>query len=828
MKRAAVALVIIILLAGVSVFILYRGPQTPPDETELVDDPSQDKSLVIINEVHPDESTQDEFIELFTTGQLPDMTNWILTTYDDDIITLPTLTGNSKYLYLRVFTGVGTNDLDINDNQATVYAGLNSSILDPSGDEVGIHDASGLLVDFMRYGGGNGDPILGDWNDAMDGPNPPASDESLSYFPSDDLSDSWVTGPMTPGEPNALISYTSGQYGGDEIWFINGVRTDIQTTGFDESLMQGDNITVRAGPGVNRSVINLISEHINFSVNLYRQLGFGEPNKDSQGRIRVRLVSSTSVESTASANPNGTIIFRVGTNATREELKLVGEHEMMHQFHFKRYNDSTGTFRHVWFYSRWFVEGQAEFWGMTSMLRNYPNMTMTSWMRMAKRLGSLNWFDHYRDLNASSPFERWVGTWNDYMASFLFTKWLNETFGPNTLLRIFNETKYYGSGDSRNVSPETALQRVLNMTLEQALIRFWSWLILDAHKANGVPLYEPHVRMNYTDGALNDTVWVRGKGGAVIEEVNITGESPFTLRLNWSYSSDKWVASVLVFYEDGTNETIIIHMNSTSKTGIIHLNPNAPKRISRIWVIKGVTTRYTQRITMTITPDYNKTLSMTYEGQALNDTVELQPEESAFEVININNSTSFSMFLNWSGGNNKHLNITIIRYWSDGTNDTQFVEILNNAWPGYILDPDAGSASLTKLIVIKQNLNDTAFNITMTVTPANETPPNAMNPIRDSYPYLMCPTPWDIYGGILAGYSFLNSSYNYDFYAEIPTGAEFTGLILSYNLTIIHEFFLTADSQTVQLIGPEIGIYYFVITSGPPEGLIWYQSSYLP
>ncbi len=819
MRKGVVAVILILLIVGAAFAVLYFFQPREPESTgvQLNLTPSVDYSRAIINEFKPDSNPSNEFIEIYILNNPPSLEDWILTTYDNDTILLPDFTSAQANSFIRVYTGIGTNDVDLADNQATVFAGLTSSILDISGDEIGLHDANGSLVSFVRYDNGNGDPVPADWNDD-NAPSTPPNDDSAAFFWEVYPGGFWLHSPPTPGEPNIMTFTTTGDFGGEEVWITNGVREDYEFQGIDDLLGDGENITVTGGPGVNVTILNLIREHTNFSLNLYRELGFGDPETGNTNIIRIRVVNDTSSDSTAATSGDGSIVINVGRNATREELKLVGEHELMHTFHFKLYNDSTNaTYRHVWFPTRWFVEGQAEFFGMMSMLRNYPNMTMSSWMAMAKRIGGLNWFDHYRELNIDGAFGSWGGSWDNYMAVFLFTKWLNETYGPEKLVKIYNSTRYYGAGDPRNVSPEQAINNVLNMTLAELLIRFWSWLLLDAHHANGVPLYTPHVRLNYTDSPVNDTITVQGGGGAVIEEVDMDGESPFTILLNYTFAADKWVASVLVFYEDGTNETILVEFNSTTRIGEIHIDPQNPKRIARVWIVKGLVTQFDADIMMRVIPDHEEVVNMTYNGQQLNDTVSLDPGESAYEVIYLNDTTAFSMFLNWTGGNKTHLNFTIIRYWSDGSNDTFRVEYQNETWRGYILDPDVGTVTVTKLVIIKENLNETQVDITMAITPANETPWNAIDPIIPDIPWDFWDPPYDSYwgpnGGFSQGYVYLDSSMGYDFLSEVYGGDVF-GYVLAANLSVVVEFVLTPSLPLFQMFNPESGIYYVVLFGG--------------
>lgn len=823
MNRRVIAslLIIVLLVAGAYAVLLYMGGENP---VSLSSHPSASYNDVLINEVSPKTDTTSEFIELYTTGSYEDMEGWIVTTYDDDQITLPALTGSTDYLFLLLVGEDGTDDLDVSDGQVTIYLGSASQILDTPGDEVGLHDDEGLLVSFFRYGGGNGDAVLGDWSDDNDDLSIPTDeDNSMSLLGNaDGYENSWIDTLSTPGEPNVEVFQTTGTHGGEEILIANGIRDATFTGDFifrDPS--RGENVTVSAGPGVNATILDLVKEHINFSLNYFREHNFTDPATNAAGQIVIRVVQSFGSESTGISNSNGEIVIRVGTAATKEELKVVGEHELLHLFQFKQRTDVNGSSYYPFFDpDYWWDEGMAEFWGVSSMLKNYPNMTMALWNQMARQIGSLNWFDHYRDTNKTSAFDGWTDTWDEYMASFLFVKFLNETFGTETLLEVFNSTRFYNPGDARNVDPKDALVDALNMTWSEIYGQFLAWLFLDAHNANGVPLYTAHVHLNYTSSAIGDTVGVLAGGGAVIEEIEISNSTSFRIRVNCTGSPSKWAIVVLIFYEDGTNESISVFPDSSTGEGEIVIDPESPKRISKIWVVKSVTDGSTDgRVTMNVIPN----IEMTYNNATIGDTVVVNPNDSVYEVIEINSTQAFSVFLNWTQGNYSHWKITVIRFWEDGSNDTFVTEIVNGTWPGYVIDPDAGPVSITKLVFIKENLNETPVEITMVVTPTPEISDTANNPIDSALPYHVDPVPWDENGGLLTGYLYVEDGVNYELISELAIEGEFLGYVLNSNLEIVQDFTISSTDPILKLSDSEYdaGLYYIVIYSGPEDGLVW-------
>ncbi len=131
----------------------------------------------------------------------------------------------------------------------------------------------------------------------------------------------------------------------------------------------------------------------------------------------------------------------------------------MHAFQFKVENSTEGNQDHAPMGNLWWLEGQATYWGIESTKANY-NLTNAEIEDEFKRVGDHNWFEHYTDLNRSITIG-WGGSYSDYMGSYLFMKWISETFGEDKLKEIFDKAKDNFGNDSEDVSPEDAAADVL-------------------------------------------------------------------------------------------------------------------------------------------------------------------------------------------------------------------------------------------------------------------------------------------------------------------------------------------------------------------------------
>ncbi|MFB6088781.1 MAG: hypothetical protein ABEK36_03325, partial [Candidatus Aenigmatarchaeota archaeon] len=634
--------------------------------------------------------------------------------------------------------------------------------------------------------------------------------------------ESWEKSPQTPGAPNIAVFQTTGKYGGEQIWITNGIREDLlQTEGIDDTeitnqpsskpetpVFLGENISVSAGPGVNNTVINLIREHLNFSLNFYREHNFTDPQMAKFNVIDVRVSFDNSrSESVGACYPNGTIVITLGANWTKEELKVVGEHELMHAFQFRKSTDANGTYHHVWIEDRWWIEGQAEFWGFWSMLENYPHMSYKSWMQMAQNIGGLNWFDHYRDLNGSIAFENWTDTWNAYMASFLFMKFINETYSWTVFVEVFNMIKYYGPGSPHNVEPKDAFEQVVGKSWEELYGDFLTWLLLDAHTNNGLPVFEPHISLNYSGLEINDTVGVRGWGGAVVEEIEINNDKPFFIRLNNTYADNHWVVRILVFHEDGTNETINVPMNSTTQFGEIYIDPSINRKIAKIWLIKSLPGLWSGRITTSIVPEE---IELDYNEEEILETVEVTSGKRIYETININGTKPFIVNLNST--ENSLWNITIIRHWDNGSIN-RFTISMNKTFTYYV-NPVFGDGLLTHITFVKHNLNDFTANITLYTDTLAVFAAPLFHPWEIDSKYPVYPVEQASYGfgRVINGFFYIEGGKGYQINITLPD-VTFEILLFDNEMNVFAYTEIVESKGTLEL-GPSdtiSGMYYLAI-----------------
>ncbi|WP_456474655.1 NosD domain-containing protein, partial [Candidatus Pyrohabitans sp.] len=164
---------------------------------------------IMINEIYYNTSgtdLTDEFIELYVWddgwGDV-NLSGYKITTFDGDNETLPDVSGLSKFGFVVIYMGSGTSDLNASDGNATIYLGRGSEMLDDAGDEVGLYDSEGNLIDFVRYGGGNGDGVSGGWSTGDAGITANNANESIQiHGPDLDNSSNWVSAHPTEGEPN--------------------------------------------------------------------------------------------------------------------------------------------------------------------------------------------------------------------------------------------------------------------------------------------------------------------------------------------------------------------------------------------------------------------------------------------------------------------------------------------------------------------------------------------------------------------------------------------------------------------------------------------------
>jgi hypothetical protein len=603
-KVKATILIVILLAAGIVgvVFILGGLPSPEPTYSSFNGD-------AWINEVHMNSTltVDQEYVEIYISATYSEtsINGWTITTFGDEgRVSLPNIMNVDAEDFIAIYSGTGTDDIDAADGTAVVHLGLEERILNPDGDEIAVYDETGLLIHYMRYGGGDGGPLHDGWDSTDDGPELPAGHPgSLSYFGQDKTNTSaWLESLTTPGNPNQYAFTTTETVDPYFVIIISGVKEAYSFLGIDDTVYKNETVDVFPAAGVNASTVQAIKEHIAFSLKFYEEKGFDRgPATYKPGRINVTVSQGTSTETVGSCNTDGEIVIKLGTIKSKIDLKYVCEHELMHAFQFKTENTGNGNQDHAPIKNKWYIEGQATYWGIESTKANY-NLTNAEIQDEFDRVGDHNWFDHYTDLNRSITI-RWGGSYDDYMGSYLFFKWISETFGEDKVKEIFDKAIDNFGNDSADVSPEDAAADVLGYPWETLLAMFHAWMMSGAITDNGVPERKGHVNVTWTGTQTGDSIRVN-ESAAGVERIKVNSNEPFTMDFQTEPGS-VWKITVIYVYADGSREQADnCPRTYAGSSAPWPVNPGAhDKQLVEIIVIKTlVTSGLPKTINMTLTP----------------------------------------------------------------------------------------------------------------------------------------------------------------------------------------------------------------------------------
>ena len=599
-------MIIILVAAGAAgIFLILGGlPAAEPTYSSF-------NGNAWINEVHMNSTltVDEEYVEIYISNDYAQssLTGWKITTFGSEgRVALPAIANVDAEDFIVVYSGSGNEDHDASDGTAFVYLGLTERILNPDGDEVAIYDESDLLIHYMRYDGGDGGPVHDGWSTTDDGPSLPAGHPgSLSYFGQDKTNTSaWLESLTTPGDPNQYMFTTTSTTPLYTIIITSGVKEHYSFLGIDDTKEAGKNETIDVFPaaGVNASTVTAIKEFIEFSLEFYEGKGFDRgPATYKPGRINVTVSQGTTTESTGSCNTEGEIVIELGTVKSLIDLKYVCEHELMHAFQFKVENTGEGNQDHAPLQNKWYIEGQATYWGIESTKANY-NLTNAEIQDEFDRVGDHNWFDHYTDLNRSITVG-WGGSYSDYMGSYLFMKWISETFGEDKVKEIFDKAKDNFGNDSEDVSPEDAAADVLGLPWDTLLAMFHAWMMSGAITDNGVPESKGHVNVTWSGTQTGDSIGVT-PSGAGVERIKVNSNEPFTMDFETEPGS-VWKITVIYVYSDGSREQADnCPRTYAGSSAPWPVNPGAhDKVLVEVIVIKTlVSTGTVSQINMTLTP----------------------------------------------------------------------------------------------------------------------------------------------------------------------------------------------------------------------------------
>ena len=392
---------------------------------------------VLISEIYyetPDD-VNNEFIELTVrdeagTGDI-NISGWYITTLDGDKHVLPDVVGLGNFDYVAIRTGPGISDLDATDGSTTIYLSLVSEVLDNTGDEVALFDADDNLIDFVRYKGGNGDPVLGGWSSGDAGPVADNIAKSVQIHGSDlNSSDNWVSASPSIAEPNHfewIINEADGL-----LYQIHNGRNFPEIPDGPRTEVQFDIHNVSAA--MNLSDVQQVVEMLNFTYNFLRSEGFNKtPITGADGDVDIEVTMAGPGQNAGFGDANQGTKLRVTlfpftsfNNSVRN--KLVLEHEHTHLFQYSQSGGWGPT-------SDWGdIEGHAEYWSF-KITKSEFNITTDQIVDIDYRTKPPSLWLQNTDL-PNNPFTDFQVSWPHYWANHLLYRYIAETYGQEKVAHM--------------------------------------------------------------------------------------------------------------------------------------------------------------------------------------------------------------------------------------------------------------------------------------------------------------------------------------------------------------------------------------------------------
>ncbi|MCK5774261.1 MAG: hypothetical protein KAH57_10780 [Thermoplasmata archaeon] len=564
-KIAVIAVVGIMILAAVGVAILVGLTGDDDDGPSLMDRfdnlgndvPAANPLSARISEVNPSDEWFEIYIEGGATGSVE---GWSLTTFDEELIPMPTVSGLDGYDHIMVYTSSGTADLDGSDGEATVYLDLELDILDDQGDEIALFDQEENIIDFVAWGEGNGDTPREGWTNTSYIPSPEEG-SSISIQGPDEGSDSyWTQGPPSP-LGNSIVRIDLG----DE--FIHVQNGRAEEVGVDDSYPWNKDIFIKAksgvprGHGVDRSDLKDVLEYSSFTYKLLREMGYNLPKfsgEESDGTPYLRIVVTKNGSYEGFYNgTTGEVHVDVGDN--KYASKQTVEHEIFHAFQMAQRSD--GSYGINPDENNFIDEGMAEFFGRYSTMKNYN----ISWQEMEEELrdsGSMNLFNMSTDLNFDL-FTEWPeddDALDHYTMSFLFIKFLMDKFGMDVLKKLHDAVKNFDGPnrdgkDEGDVVGKDAVKKATGVDFDDLLMEFMLWRIegrFEQYKGMKWPGYEVENEHNFTGGQIDDDEMAEPHG-TVVNEFIMNGKDG-VITLKGETNKTRWGVTVIMVKPDGSKE----------------------------------------------------------------------------------------------------------------------------------------------------------------------------------------------------------------------------------------------------------------------------------
>ncbi|MFO8050685.1 MAG: hypothetical protein R6V01_03190 [Thermoplasmatota archaeon] len=540
-----------------------------------------------ISEVNP----SGEWFEVYIRGTGPGTTEgWRVTTFDEPLFTIPTVTGLEMFGFILFHTGNGTDDLDGSDGNAEVYLDMGEDVLSDDGDELAIFDKSDNLIDFVGWGTGNGDTPRDGWN-IHDYIPAPGENESISLQGTDNDEHSyWTVGPSSPGSNN-IIKMDLSPNDDWNAYLVNGRQNKIEVNETGEDWRYLDinvSVGIPAGHSVDEDTIDDVKEYLNFTYNLLKEMGFGDAmasGTDSNGDPFVKITITANGTYSGACNSNGEIEVDIGSNKVASKQTV--EHEMTHNFQFAKRDDGSS---HINPWKNNFIdEGTAEYIGRISAMKNFNK----TWQEVEEELdsaGSLNIYDYYH-YSWYDIFTEWPGTYNRsyvhsghyYAGSFLFMKFLSDKFGEDIVVDIYNAV-VNNPGTGNDTTGIKAIEEATGMSFEELLSEFNLYRL-----ENRFPQYkgDPDFQNTAIDNEhefnghdpVTDDEQVEQYGSRINKyEMNGTsGLVSFEPKTNRS----RWQLTVVKIKEDGSREYETVALEK-GEDGLVHI----PEGYQQVIIIK--------------------------------------------------------------------------------------------------------------------------------------------------------------------------------------------------------------------------------------------------
>lgn len=610
----------ILILAAMGAAIVYTVTRGGDDDLKDDTDPfdnigkdtiSENRMKARFTEIMPHEDWFEIYVEGPAQGSID---GWTVTTFDEGLIELPEITGIDGFDHIVVHAGSGTGDHDCSDGRATVYLGLAGTFLDAGGDELALFDADDNIVDFVAWGEGNGDtPRLG-WTKGDYLTLAPTGSSLSLQGPSVGPSSYWTAGPPSPGANNIVEVPLPGDW---VIHIVNG-RTEPYMAGYNEEYDIFDALTpprdvnvsfqVPAAHPVGQNMMDNLTEYIDFTYKLLKEMGFGDPassGTDPSGRPIIRVTASGNGSYSGVCMPDGSIQVDLGTNKVTNK-KLV-EHEVTHSFQWRQRQN--GAWHIGPLMTRFLEEGMAEFVGRYSTMKNY-NMT---WAEVEKELqssGNLN-IINYTSKSHINIFTDWHGAnnrtyyaniWEYYEIAFLFWKFLFDKFGKDVIKKIYDNTSYGGSGT--NVIGVGAIEAATGQKLEDLIREFMLYRV-----ENRFPQYQagidfgpvkPDREVHFTGAPSSASEWVERYGSRVNRFV--MNGSGGIIEFNPRMPNSRWGITIIGVKPDGSR-SYENHTLGKGQNGTFVIPPGMKEVIVIKTLLDGTVNYPYEFFNMTIRPN---------------------------------------------------------------------------------------------------------------------------------------------------------------------------------------------------------------------------------